>query len=101
VDYVADEIMVMLSGLVVERGPRDLLIAEPEHPYTRLLIDSLPAAGFLEKKRPSVERSPVDGGCPFFDRCVEADALCSAELPKLEDVGGGREVRCRKRPGRR
>jgi oligopeptide/dipeptide ABC transporter ATP-binding protein len=94
VDYVADRVAVMLEGLIVEEGPREEILSRPLHPYTRLLLDSLPGEGFLARKRPGTEVAAAKDGCPFAGRCAIAIPDCSTSLPVLGEVGPGRGVRC-------
>ena len=97
VSYVADTVAVMLEGLIVERGPRDDILSRPLHPYTRLLIDSIPGKGFLARKRSRTGVPRVPGGCPFFNRCPVSIPECAKSLPP-ETEAGGRAHRCL-RPG--
>jgi len=75
----ADEIVVLYAGRVAEQGPTDLVLSPPYHPYTRLLVSSVPEprVGWLEDTMKRQESaSGIAGqvnltavGCPFFDRC--------------------------------
>ncbi len=85
-----DRIGVMYAGRLVEIGSVRRLFAEPLHPYTRMLVSSLPS---LERKgvfrgisglTPSL-LDPLPG-CPFQPRCPEALAACTAEMPQLDVV---------------
>ncbi|MEM7742306.1 MAG: ABC transporter ATP-binding protein [Pseudomonadota bacterium] len=79
VSSFADEIVVLYAGRVVEKGPVDQVLSPPFHPYTRLLISSVPEmrVGWLEDTMQTREAMAgisrgvkiVDVGCPFFDRC--------------------------------
>ena len=100
---VADEVVVMYAGRVVERAPVQQLFDEPQHPYTVGLLGSMPRlAG--ERKRlaaidgqvPSPLRLPA--GCRFADRCPFADAVCRADDPPLREVAAGHHSACRKAP---
>ena len=94
----ADDVVVMYAGRVVERGPVDELFAEPGHPYTRALLDSVPgrhAAGELPAipgMPPQLTRMPP--GCAFAPRCGFAQAVCVAAVPDLREFGQGRAVAC-------
>lgn len=110
VRHMSDRVAVMYRGLVVEEGDAEPLFAAPLHPYTRLLLDSVPGAG---KTVPhsidappttptGMDRAPeaplagtADSGCAFAPRCPHADAACSEAVPPLADYGNGRKVRCR------
>ena len=101
----ADEIVVLYAGRVVEQGPTDEVLAPPFHPYTRLLISSVPELriGWLEdtmQKREmavgiarGVEITRV--GCPFFNRCPMAiEGTCDAEDAPLRELKNGHEIHC-------
>lgn len=90
---VADRVMVMYAGEIVEVGPTNEVLAHPCHPYTKGLLDSAPERGFkvMEGHMPSfVEKSE---GCRFAPRCPFADAAC-AKRPGLAEVAPGRTCRC-------
>jgi peptide/nickel transport system ATP-binding protein len=88
---IADSIMVMYAGKLAEKAPTDVLVAAPRHPYTQLLISSLPEVGvrYADKRLtgipgtpPSLLRPPV--GCRFRDRCPLAFEKCLEEPPFVE-----------------
>jgi peptide/nickel transport system ATP-binding protein len=94
---IADRVMVMYGGRIVERGSKRDLFLNPQHPYTRALLDSIPP---LEGKRPrrlrSIPGSPpslLDNlpGCCFAPRCPKRFDKCAAE-PEL--VGGSHAAAC-------
>lgn len=93
--YIGDRIIVMLQGNIVEEGPAELVCDLPLHPYTKLLMASLPGAGN------SLEALDIDTygtypftGCPFQARCPQATELCKAEMPPKVSFGATRQVRC-------
>ena len=101
----ADEIVVLYAGRVVERGKTDLVLSPPYHPYTRLLIASVPElrVGWLEETMQTQEaQAGIDRvvtlteiGCPFFDRCPLAiEGTCDRETPPIRDFGGGHTIEC-------
>ncbi len=96
--YVADEMLVMYAGQIVERGPTEEVLQNPLHPYTQLLLSAVPdpAAG-LDLQR--VERRPARHvteatGCRFVGRCPLAVDLCSAEAPALVEARPQQSARC-------
>lgn len=100
VSYMSDEVMVMYSGVVVEKGPTDTVINNPKHPYTRMLISSVPKPDPREKLPEVMEvaepRLPIDPppGCRYRDRCPYALHICSKKDPPPISIGGRRTVRC-------
>ena len=88
---VADSIMVMYAGQLAEKAATKTIIHEPLHPYTRLLISSLPQVGvrFEEKRLSGIPGSPPmllnpPVGCRFRERCPAATQKCLEEPPFLE-----------------
>jgi peptide/nickel transport system ATP-binding protein len=116
--YFADEVLVMYSGEIVERGPAEELTQRPAHPYTQLLVASAPdpdnlgsvlhsakrhgakRAGngrrqeLLTPKRPQNPESPTVVGCPFHPRCPFADDKCRREDPALVRISATRGAAC-------
>ena len=97
---LADRVMVMYSGFVVERADVKRLYAEPKHPYTMALLATLPELeGERATRLESIEGQPPDQlkaptSCPFAPRCAYAFDRCSEETPLLQDVSSGHEVAC-------
>ena len=96
----ADTILVMYGGRLAEKAPADDIISRPKHPYTQLLISSLPEVGVRhEEKRlsgipgrpPSLLDPPT--GCRFRDRCPLAFEKC-VEQPPFAEIEPGRHVAC-------
>ena len=100
VELIADEVLVMYLGKVVEQAPKATLFSTPRHPYTRALLASTPRidAGARQQKQvltgelPSPLNPPP--GCAFHKRCPHAVARCAVQVPALEDLGGGQRVAC-------
>jgi peptide/nickel transport system ATP-binding protein len=94
--YVADEIMVLYRGRMVEHGPAEELLRTPRHPYTQLLLSAAPDVHKSQVALPVREaRSDVPAvGCPFEPRCPLAFARCRAEEPQSISVGNAHDVRC-------
>lgn len=97
---IADSIMVMYAGQLSEKGPRDTIIREPLHPYTKLLISSLPTIGVKYEEdqlagipgKPPLLLNPPEG-CRFRDRCPLAYAKCK-EVPPFIEVAKDHYVAC-------
>ncbi len=99
---MADRIMVMYTGKIVENAPTEDIFAEPKHPYTRGLLRSIPRLGKGSK-------NPLQGipgavpdfldlppGCTFHPRCELGDRGCRKKFPKLFDVDYVRQSACYK-----
>ncbi len=96
-----EEVAVMYLGEVVERADVDSLFYDPQHPYTRALLKSIPVLGMSKARR----LTPIEGsvpdpynrppGCPFHTRCESAmPGRCDMLHPKLIALPDGRTVRC-------
>ncbi|MER6388312.1 ABC transporter ATP-binding protein [Streptomyces sp. NPDC059382] len=97
---VAHEVLVMYGGRVAERADVDALFADPAHPYTRGLLDSLPRLDDPDDAplraiagSPPSPANPMPG-CAFAPRCPMATALCTDVRPELAAHAGGRTVAC-------
>jgi peptide/nickel transport system ATP-binding protein len=89
---VADDVLVMYGGTVMEQAPRLVLFADAHHPYTEGLLQSLPAYGGERQRLRSIRGQPpspitVPPGCPFHPRCDYVMDRCRAETPALAPVG--------------
>jgi len=101
VAHLADRIMVMYLGHIVEIGTRDAVWEQPLHPYTRALISAVPRLD-PDEERPSKIvlagdlPSPMNPptGCPFHTRCPVAIERCSREVPALRVLADGSQVAC-------
>ena len=102
---IADRVMVMYGGQVVEQAPVKELFANPQHPYTRALLKTIPSLTgerearlqVIEGQPPIMMAEPV--ACPFRARCAQAHARCEVENPvrrAIDDrpVGRGHDVAC-------
>jgi dipeptide transport system ATP-binding protein len=97
VEHLADEVMVMYLGHVVEHGSKAAIFGQPLHPYTQALLSATPRLeGQRERIRISGELpSPLDPppGCPFSSRCPRVMPVCRQTPPALK-MQGGRLVAC-------
>ncbi len=89
VQHIADEVMVMYLGRVVEQGPAKEVFAKPQHPYTQALLSATPQADPSKKRNRIILKgelpSPLSppSGCPFHPRCPIAFDVCSKQIPQL------------------
>ena len=97
---IADRVLVMYAGQVIEEASVDRLFAEPRHPYTVGLLMSLPVLGDLRGEAltaiPGLPPSPTDlpDGCSFHPRCsFRDDERCLTEQPPLHEIAPGHHVR--------
>ncbi|MGK9200017.1 MULTISPECIES: ABC transporter ATP-binding protein [Sinorhizobium] len=99
VRQMSDRIAVMYLGRIVEEGDTEELFAQPRHPYTRLLLQTIPNI-----EAPNRNREPASGevpsplkppsGCAFHPRCPIATARCSKEVPTVRVLQNGTRVAC-------
>jgi peptide/nickel transport system ATP-binding protein len=97
---MADTILVMYAGRLAEKGPADAVVHKPRHPYTRLLLSSLPEVGvrYADRKLRGIPGRPPSlleppAGCRFRTRCPLASESCE-ECPLFAEVEPGRTVAC-------
>ncbi|MCS7038555.1 MAG: ABC transporter ATP-binding protein [Caldilineales bacterium] len=98
---VADDIMVMYAGQIVERGTAREVVFDPLHPYSKGLMGSIlvPEQGLRSVKLMAIPGTPPNlkkppSGCRFAERCKYARPECKAMSVPLYEVGGGRAYRC-------
>ncbi|MFC7625913.1 ABC transporter ATP-binding protein [Microlunatus sp. GCM10028923] len=107
VEYMADEVVVMYVGKVVESGPTSELYGAPLHPYTEALLSAVPdpdpdvadrakadGRGRIVLRGEVADPSKVPAGCPFHPRCFYAQDRCKTEVPALREVRPGRRAAC-------
>ena len=90
--HMSDYLAIMYLGRIVEQGPADEVFSFPRHPYTRLLLDTIP-----DVEKPDRDRKPMTGevpnpiapppGCPFHPRCILAEQRCREIRPELAAAG--------------
>jgi oligopeptide/dipeptide ABC transporter ATP-binding protein len=96
---MADDVIVMYTGKVVERGTVHQVLKAPKHPYTVGLLNSIPSIGEKGQRLnviPGTVPSPLNlpKGCPFAPRCPHAMAVCREERPPLKELPDGSATRC-------
>lgn len=98
VGYLCERTMVMYRGRIVETAPTGRLLDRPLHPYTRLLLESVPRLdAHHQRSRQSAQPLAEDdfsGGCSFKSTCPQVDRRCLVDPPDLRRVGPERSVAC-------
>lgn len=99
VRHMSDKIAVMYLGRIVEEADTETLFADPKHPYTRLLLHTIPNVNEPHRDREIVAGevpSPLapPSGCPFHTRCPIAETKCKLERPELVQKTDGARVAC-------
>ena len=100
VRHISRQIIVMYLGRVMESGPTETVFQNPAHPYTKVLMDSVPGLDPDVKKERrllsgdvlSVAQKPE--GCPFAARCINVFDKCKNAVPKETDLGDGHKISC-------
>jgi oligopeptide/dipeptide ABC transporter ATP-binding protein len=96
---MADRVVVMYSGQIVEQGDVFTIFENPKHPYTEGLLKSMPSAEKRVGKLYAIDGvvpNPLNlpPGCRFADRCEYATALCHQEMPQIQQINEDEIVRC-------
>ena len=99
VNFMADWIGVMYLGRLVELAPAERIFANPQHPYTRLLLDTIPDLTMARRDREPVAGevpNPINppAGCHFHPRCPFAQDRCRSESPRLIEASGAARAAC-------
>ena len=100
VRYISDRVMVMYLGQVVEIGAADALFDNPEHPYTRALLSSIPAMDPEHRtEKAAISGDPPNpinppSGCRFHTRCPVAQSICALVAPFLGAMHSAHPVAC-------
>lgn len=94
-----DRVVVMYGGMVMETADTFSIFAQPRHPYTRALIDSVPGQTEGKQKLMAIPGSSPNAlapppGCPFHPRCDLADAKCASDRPPIVASDDGRTAAC-------
>jgi oligopeptide/dipeptide ABC transporter ATP-binding protein len=106
VGEIADRVVVMYAGQVVEMGPAAVVLAAPRHPYTRALLACRPTRAYAEDGADTIRISAIPGApprpgaygssCRFADRCTMVEPACRDAAIPLRTLGAGRLARCRR-----
>ena len=97
---IAQKVLVMYAGKIVEESPVDMIFDEPLHPYTRGLLESVPYGEKVAARRlASIPGSvppltSIPSGCAFRDRCPSAKEICTRIQPELRTITGARKAAC-------
>jgi peptide/nickel transport system ATP-binding protein len=99
VEHIADRVVIMYLGRVVETAPTEKLFAAPEHPYTQALLAEVPRLDQRKRDFTPIEGeipSPFDPpqGCHFHPRCPYVMDVCRTTIPPLDPAGDGRHMAC-------
>ena len=97
---IADRVMVMYGGQIVEQAPVRELFSHPKHPYTRALLETLPSVSAtraaklktIEGQPPALMAQPT--ACPFMARCSHSMAICGEQNPPILKLTGDHDVAC-------
>ena len=100
VSQIADKIIVMYAGKIVEEGPTKQIINDPKHPYTIELLESLPTLStkvgvkLKEIKGQVPDMFNLPSGCSFHPRCSHAKQICKTTIPSLINISNNRYSSC-------
>ena len=99
VRHLSDRVVVMYLGRVVESAPTGALFGEPNHPYTRALLEEVPRMDLRHREFEPIRGeipSPLDPprGCHFHPRCPHAMPRCRTEVPRLRDIAADHRSAC-------
>jgi oligopeptide transport system ATP-binding protein len=90
IEHICDRVAVMYLGRIVELAPRDFLFHNPQHPYTKALLQAVPHLGQgkrrIKKSLSGEVPSPLNppSGCTFHPRCEKAQKQCEEKIPELQ-----------------
>lgn len=96
---ICDRVSVMYAGVIVETGEVHEIFNNPRHPYTKMLLDSVPKSGCHGKRLATIPGSPPRlfeplKGCPFAPRCPYKTEKCLEKLPQLRKCGDSHSAAC-------
>ena len=96
---LSTRVIVMYAGKIQEEGSADTVLSNPQHPYTKALINAVPHSRHSGQRLNQIKGQPPDllklpAGCSFSDRCQVAVPMCSASIPDLHLSPSGSKVPC-------
>ncbi len=100
VEYIADEVMVMYLGKIVERGSVESIFSNPKHPYTRALLDSVPSIDPARRDQLRILKGELPDplnlprGCRFYSRCEQSTHRCKESQPDLQVINSTDAFAC-------
>lgn len=100
IHYLCDRVSVMYRGRIVEEAPATAFFNEPKHPYSRILLDSMPMLDAPEQMQPITHRhinalvSNNRSCCVFHEHCPQAFSICKEQIPSFKETGPGEKVAC-------
>ena len=98
VSYISDRVGVMYGGMLMEEAAADKIMTKHYHPYTKLLYSSVTETskkGSFEKNDDEVANLVIPlSGCPFTNRCPEADDDCRKTVPQMKEISAGHRAAC-------
>lgn len=99
VHHLSDRVIVLYLGRVVEEGPTDDVVWNPQHPYTVAFLSATPSAGIAREDRIVLQGEPPSAidrpsGCSFHPRCPIARDRCAVERPPLVEISPGQSAAC-------
>lgn len=95
--YIGDRVLVLYKGHAVEYGPAEAVFSKPLHPYTQMLLASVPRVRERWRERitnVTIEFSLAGSGCPFADRCPYATEVCRTTRPRRVEAEKNHYVAC-------
>lgn len=100
IHYLCTHISVMYRGRIVEEAPSAIFFKKPKHPYSRILLDSMPAMDSPGKSRVNIPKQDIglgrlsQSGCAFLPNCPWSSQICGDRIPSLTEVAPGEMVAC-------
>lgn len=96
---VADDVITMYGGRIVERGTRTEVLGRPHHPYSKGLLGSVPRGGSQRTELQSIPGQPMSllidqPGCPFAERCAFVQDACLEKFPEARDISPSQKSNC-------